>query len=71
MSGRAVRVGLVLVPLLSLACISSEVRLTTKRQSPRSDGCEVAVYPTTKPPYAYEDLADDRASCVLSRDHCV
>jgi hypothetical protein len=71
MSSRAARVALVLVPLLSPGCISSEVRLTTKRQPARSDGCDVAVYPTTKPPYATEDLADDRASCVLSRGHCI
>jgi hypothetical protein len=60
-----------LLPLLSLACVSSEVQLTTARQPARSDGCDVAVYPTSKPPYAYENLADDRAGCVLSRDHCV
>jgi hypothetical protein len=62
---------LLLVSSLSLGCISSEVRLTTKRQSPRSDGCDVAVYPKAKPPYAHEDLAEDRASCVLSRQRCI
>jgi hypothetical protein len=60
-----------LLPLLSLACISSEVRLTARRQPPRSDGCEVVVYPSSKPPFPYEDLADDRAGCVLSRNHCI
>jgi hypothetical protein len=57
--------------LLSLACVSSEVRLTTLRQAPKSDGCPVAVYATAQPPYPYEVLADDRASCLLSRNHCI
>jgi hypothetical protein len=59
------------LPLLALACVSSEVRLTTLRQAPKSDGCAVAVYPSAKPPYPCEVLADDRASCVLSRNHCI
>jgi hypothetical protein len=65
------RAGLLLFPLLALSCVSSEIRLTTARQPAKPDGCEVAVYPTSKPPYAYEDLANDRAGCVLSRNHCI
>jgi hypothetical protein len=57
--------------LLALACVSSEVRLTTQRRSAKPEGCDVAVYPTSKPPYPYEDLANDRAGCVLSRNHCI
>jgi hypothetical protein len=59
------------LPLLSLGCVSSDIRLTTSRRPAKSDGCEVAVYPESKPPYAYEDLAEDRAGCVLSPNHCV
>jgi hypothetical protein len=57
--------------VLSLSCISSEVRLTTRPQPPRSDGCEVAVYSKGRPPFPVEDLAEDRAGCVFSRNHCV
>jgi hypothetical protein len=65
------RLGLLAFPLLSLACVSSEVRLTTLRQPQKPDGCEVAVFSKTKPPYPVEDLAVDRASCLISRNHCV
>ncbi|HVU52673.1 MAG TPA: hypothetical protein VHL80_18460 [Polyangia bacterium] len=68
MSGRA---GLLLLPLLPLACVSSEVRLSSARRPEKPAGCEVAVYPDSKPPYPYEDLAEDRAGCVLSRNHCL
>ena len=70
---RAARCGLVsgALAVLSLSCLSSEVRLTARRQPARSDDCVVAVYPSSKPPFPYEDLADDRAGCVLSRDRCI
>jgi hypothetical protein len=68
---RALLVVTVFGASLALACVSSEVRLTTRRQAPRSDGCDVAVYPTSKPPYPYEDLAEDRAGCVVSRNQCI
>jgi hypothetical protein len=60
-----------LLPLLSLACVSSEVRLTTRRQPSRSSGCEVAILETGKPAFTYDDLATDRVSCVVSRAHCI
>jgi hypothetical protein len=71
MRPRPARLALLLVPLLSLACVSSEVRLTTLRQPRKSDGCEVAVFSKEKPPFPVEELAVDRASCVFSRNHCV
>jgi len=61
----------VLLPLLTLACVSSEVRLTALRQPPKADGCDVSVYPLATPPFPVEDLGVDRAGCVLSRDHCI
>jgi hypothetical protein len=66
----ALRTLALLLPSLSLACVSSEVRLTARRQPPSSDGCKVEVYPS-KPPYPYEDLAEDRAGCVFSRNQCI
>jgi hypothetical protein len=70
---RAARYGLVSLALavLSLSCLSSEVRLTTPRRPAKSDDCAVAVYPSSKPPFLSEDLADDRARCMFSRNRCI
>jgi hypothetical protein len=67
----AARLAPLVLAFLSVCCVSSEVKLIPPRHPAKSDDCEVAVFPATKPPFPYEDIATDRAGCVLSRDHCI
>jgi hypothetical protein len=57
--------GLMVVTLAVLAgsCVSSEVTAIGPSYPPRGEGCAVDVFPATKPPYPYVDIANSRAKC--------
>jgi hypothetical protein len=53
---------------LALSCISSEVTpLGSKTYPSRGEHCDVDVFPATKPPYPYTDIASTRALCNWTR----
>jgi hypothetical protein len=53
------------------ACLTSEVTRVGPVRPSRPENCQVNVYPTTKPPYPYVELASVRAECYYGRNQCL
>jgi hypothetical protein len=67
-------IGVCLVSMPSLSCITSELTPLSNSQRPsRPTGCPLQIFPTTQPPYPHENVASVRVACdpILGRAPCI
>ncbi|HVZ74425.1 MAG TPA: hypothetical protein VHJ20_18720 [Polyangia bacterium] len=55
---------------LSISCTTADVTRIGRAYPSKGAGCHVDVFPATKPPYPYEDIANGRAGCSF-RSGCI
>ncbi len=51
------------VAMLATSCVQSDLTRIGPTYPAKAEGCQVDVFPSTQPPYPYQDVAMSRASC--------